>query len=62
MATALARQLQQVSLALGQAPAAQKAGQASVLYTAREAADIDTQTILKISKQGKLYFISNVGS
>ncbi|KAK9866983.1 hypothetical protein WJX84_002095 [Apatococcus fuscideae] len=52
MATALAEQLQQLTTRFGDAASSQKVGKASLLFSPREAADIDLQTIYNIGLAG----------
>ena len=53
MTSALAQQLQQLSTRFGtESSSAQRFGKASLLFSAREAADIDLQTIYNIGLQG----------
>ncbi len=54
MATALAEQLQQLSTRFGDASSSQKLGKASLLFSPREAADIDLQTVYNIGLSGDL--------
>ena len=52
MATALAEQLQQLSTRFGDASTSQRLGKASLLFSPREAADIDLETVYHIGLTG----------
>lgn len=55
MTSVLAQQLRKVSLAVSGAPGARLDSHASLLYSAKEAADTDTQTVFKNAVIGKVY-------
>jgi hypothetical protein len=53
MATALAQQLQQVSLARGEPDKGRQRGRKSLLYDPYEAADLDVIFLLRVATEGK---------
>ena len=60
MTSALAQQLRKVSLAIGGAPGARRDAHASLLYSAKEAADTDTQTVFTNAVIGKRSFLQSL--
>lgn len=56
MATALAEQLQQLSTRFGNVSSSQKLGKASLLFSPREAAEVDLQTVYNIGLSGEWAF------
>lgn len=62
MTSVLAQQLRKVSLAIGNTAVGRRDSHASLLYSAQEAADTDTQTIFDVSVTGGARRLRHAGT